>query len=197
MDAGKFIYFKSFSLSADGAPFYVPLAGEFFLCSKADYAFEMSMDGGNWFPMAQGLNFNISPGYKGLWFRATSGNETAIEFYSSNFRVADSRLSIIKDVTQSSLYVRTAPTFLVSGSAAVNPGSTITISGGYNDKIRKAVIITNLDPANGIDIQDSTGVTGGLIYATGQTTLETSDDVKLKNNTAGAINVAWLEIYYS
>jgi hypothetical protein len=196
MDAGKFIYFKSFTLPADGSPFYTPMAGEFFLCSKANFAFEMSLDGGSFFPMAQGLNFNISPGYKGLWFKATSGSDTAIEFYSSNFRVADSRLSIIKDVSQSSLYIKNAPTTTLAGSAAIAPGSTVTISGGNGGGLRKAVIITNMDAALGVDIQDSDGTTGGLIYATEKVTLETSDTIKIKNNNGVAVNIAWIEIYF-
>ena len=193
----NFVYSRSVVLAADGTPVYYPAAGQFFICTSATYEFELSLDGSTWVPWSAGLDFTWADGFSGIHFRATSGETTTLRYYAGLINIKDSRLSIIKDVSQSSLYMKDPPTFTIGDSTSLANGTGATIPGGYTGKQRRALRITNLSAAGQLTIQDADGNAAGAIAPGTWQEFLTSDTMKIQNDSGAAVSVAWLETYYS
>ena len=192
----NFLYFKNLTVPAglpgdNGEVQSYPVSGVYFICTSLDQPLEMSVDGGIWFPIEQGFTlYSDGEPFTQLYFRATTIKSATIKFYAGSMELRDSRMSIIKDVSQSSLFMKNAPTINVAGQAALDPGTDAAIVGGYNGQIRKSLMIFNLSAAGALSVQDGAGSLCGQVAAGGHVSFDSSDDFKIKNETAGALSVA-------
>ncbi|MEI6197621.1 MAG: hypothetical protein WCS42_25180 [Verrucomicrobiota bacterium] len=185
------------SIPADGSPVSRDITFRYFMVRTAKADFEMSFDGQSWFPMAQGEAIGpFEPAETKVWFRAIAG-AVDVEFRASSVANSNNRLNIIKDISQSSLYLKEPPTFAIGGNSDMANGTTAAIAGDYDGKQRRSLKIYNLSAAGQLTIQDADGNTCGAIPPGGNDEFLTSDTVKIRNDSGAVLSVAWMEIYYA
>jgi len=206
-----FISHKKLTLEKNGTYKNYNLTGQVFICTKASFIFEMQFNDGGWFHFDQGLQFNVAPDrFTSLTFRALNTDEdTDIEFYTGGAAFADARLNIIRDPNHYQILNSQAQTLLKPFAAAtIAAGATATFYGTGGSGVtqagalyayRKAIVVTNDDPDNDLEVYASAVAAGnriGTVFARQAWMLETSGDVIVKNETAAAIACRVCEIFY-
>ena len=187
------------NVSADPTPVRQDCTFTHMLVRTADYDFEMSLDGSSWFPMAQGEAFGPLPTKQDvIYLRSLNGNAQAITFRCSNVMNVNSRLNIIHDANQVlSVGAKIPATYMVCSNYNLAAGTEQNIIGVNAGNNRKDIIITNLDAASVLTVQNAVGGSGAVVWPQDNLPLETSDTVKIRNDTGAAIAVLILEIYYA
>jgi hypothetical protein len=221
-----FISHRRLTLPSAGEDMHVNVTGSIFHCKEASYPFEMAFNDGQYFQFDQGLNFDISPDlFTRLSFRAlNSGGSppeaTALEFYCGNAQIVDSRLNIVRDPDHYQIFAfELARTLLTIARTINKPFAAATIAagafatfygiGGVGAGLagapydyRRAIVITNNDPDADLEIYTrAAGPVPGdrlaTVFPRQAWTLETSDDLVVKNESAGAIACRICEVFYA
>lgn len=166
--------------------------GRVFVCIEASGRFRMNFNDGEFFdvPGRSGWALNPDDAFNRLQF--TADTDTTIEFYTGSF-----------------FYLPTVPPIQQAKTRAV-PKAVTTIAAGANIDLttipaglghRKAVIVTNNDPSVDLEIytKDAAGAwqPAATILHQQAWTIETSDDVRVNNPSAGVINLRIVELFYS
>jgi hypothetical protein len=205
-----YISHKKLTLDKNGTYSTVNITGQVFLCTKANFTFEMQFNDGGWFDFDQGLKFNVSPDlFTKMAFRAKNTDEhTELEYYTGGAEFSDARLSIIRD-----------PNKVIVNSESktlLKPFAAATIAAGVNVKFygtggagagqagaaylyRKAIIVTNNDPDSDLEVYKTEVDAAkriGTVFARQAWLLESSDDVCIKNETGAAIDCRVCEVFY-
>jgi len=206
-----FISHQKLTLDKDGTYKTANFTGQVFICSLATFTFEMQFNDSGWFQFDQGLQFNIAPDkFTKLAFRALNTTEdTQLEFYTGGAQLADARLNIIRDPNHYQILNSQSETRLKPFAAAtIAAGATATFygtggSGGTQAGVlyayRKAIIVTNNDPDNDLEVYVDAVAAGnriGTVFARQAWLLETSDDVVVKNETVADIACRVCEVFY-
>jgi hypothetical protein len=185
------------TLPADGTPVKQPASFNYFVCRKADSDFEMSFNGQDWFPMAQGEGFGpMGLLETTLYFRTIDGYEQTIQIRCSTMMNVNNRLNIIHDENQIlSVGTKLPATYLVPSNYVIPANGTQNIVGVNQGNQRKQIIVKNLDLNNAVGVGKA-GIVGDAIEPRDDWTLETSDTVQIINQSNAPISVAVLEVYY-
>jgi hypothetical protein len=207
-----FIAHKKLTLETDLTYRTIAVTGQVFICTLANYTFEMQFNDGGWFQFDQGLQFNVAPDrFTKLAFRALNITEaTQVEFYTGGAQLADARLNIIRDPNRYQLLQSLPPTRVKAFAAAsiaagadvkfYGTGGTSSTQAGVLYNYRKAIVVTNNDPLNDLEIFDCAGaVVGnrmGTVFPRQAWYLETSTDICVKNETGAAIACRVAEVFY-
>ena len=195
----SFIEFRKLTVKA-GQRKSVNIFGRVFVCSKASGSFRMNFNDGEFFDVkGAGGEWALvgEDRYSRLQF--TAETDTDIEFYGGNFFYHENVVIPI---------VKVAPTFTRvwlddDGNPTLAAGASVTLDdvpAGFT--YRKAIVVTNDDPALDLDIYarntgDATWRPAGVVFAKQCWILETSDELRIKNNGASDMNVRILELFYS
>ena len=219
-----FISHRRLTLPADGTEMHVNVTGSMFICKEASYPFEMSFNDGQYFQFDQGLTFDIKPDlFTRLSFRCMNEGgsppaATALEFYCGNAQIVDSRLNIVRDPDHYQIFAfELARTLLTIAKTIHKPFAAATIAAGafavfYGTggvgaglagalyDYRRAIVITNNDPDADLEVYTLVAGAPGdriaTVFARQAWTLETSDDLVVKNESAGAIACRVCEVFY-
>jgi hypothetical protein len=184
-------YLKDYTiqLTADGLDVNRDFVGSFLLCTYSSQKFEMSFDGQTFFTFNQGLRLK-DVSFKKLWFRALVGVDTTITIYVGDVQVDDSRLNIIHDANQVlSVGSKIPATYLKATNQVIGAGASLLLPGADNGNQRKDILIFNLDAAAVLTVQTALGATGAVVWPQDNLPLETSDTVKLQNDSGAGIAV--------
>ena len=186
------------------------ITGQVFLCTLANFAFEMQFNDGGWFRFDQGLRFNLTPDqFTKLAFRALNTDEdTAIEFYTGGAQFSDARLSIIRDPNKVIVNSQSKTLLKPFAAATIGAGANVKFYGtggggagqaGAAYLYRKAIIVTNNDTDNDLEVYKTEVDAAkriGTVFARQAWLLESSDDVCVANETGAAIACRVSEVFY-
>jgi len=137
-----------------------------------------------------------SPGgrqFHRLIFYDTSGADNSITFY-----VGDQDYTPNTVVNTGITSIRNAPTY-TKGQAIATLASlgVATFSGLDGVKVRKQIIVTNLDAANSLRVLDANNNCIGVVFAASAWTVETSGQVKVYNPNGAGVDYNVGQIFYS
>jgi hypothetical protein len=225
-----FISHRRLTLPTDGTEQQVNVTGSMFICKEASYPFEMSFNDGQFFQFDQGLTFDIAPDlFTRLAFRClqdqgvpTAPAPTALEFYCGNAQIVDSRLNIVRDPDHYQIFAfELARTLLTIAKTIHKPFAAASIgaglfavfygTGGVGPGLagapydyRRAIVITNNDPLNDLEVYtlgevDDAPAPGdriATVFPRMAWHLETSADLVVKNETAVPIACRVCEVFY-
>ena len=187
----SFIQFRKVAIKA-GKKLPVNIYGSSFACTVAPSRFQMSFNDGEFFDCRQGVEWRMPEGdfFNRLIFTADA--DTDIEFYAGSFFYHE---NVVVPVIQ------VAKTKAVPGPNSIAGGANVdleTTPAGLS--YRKAVVITNKDPAVDLDVKvkDGAGVyqIAGTVFHLQAWYLETSDNVRITNPGGAAVSVGIVELFY-
>lgn len=171
------------------------VTGAMFFCRSSTAQFWLNIDGGEDFPLEQGFAFRTPDG--NYWNNIVLKNRSATALQVTGY-IGSSLVTYAPPVEQINLAVKLAPTILRPNAATnLAAGATLTLAGTYLGKNRKQIVVTNLSAAGDLQILDSAGTVGAIAFPRSAWTIETSDTVKVKNNTGLLIDLQVLEIFYT
>lgn len=188
MIKSSWLSYKNLTIAGNGDR-VVNVTGSLFQCKDSTAQFEISYDGGEYFPMEGGLGFRLEPGdqFKELRFRNTSSDAITVSFYAGRLEVIDSRLGKSNSATYLTGHT----------STTINAGASIEFTGtNANGDPRKQIVVTNLAPSGDLRILDSDNNVAATVPAGQAWTVETGGSVQVKNPNAGAMNFNVAEIWY-
>lgn len=184
----RFIALKTILLAANEVREF-NIAGRYFRVKESTAPFSVQSDQGEFFDMEKGLGFGDEnhPNFNSLFFKNKSSTAALeVTFFVSNVPIDDSRVTYVATrpertytiFAEHSLVLGTPVALLNSNTRA---GKLIADSLAY-------VTIDNYHTSPGpVSIQDSTGVSGGTVYASGARQVVTSDVLYLEAEGATAI----------
>ena len=103
-------------------------SGEAFICTKGRGVFQVSFDGQSWSDWQKGLGAPIA--FNSLYFRSLPGAASAneIEFYNGTILVADSRLNVIDDTDEATIFTKPSGFTIVSVFAPAGPAEPVIVN---------------------------------------------------------------------
>lgn len=163
--------------------------GRTFVCLLAGAAFKVSFNGGEYFDMLQGARFTLQPNERFTLIKLLSDVAQEVTILTGNIDYDPPRT------------ITVAPTRAIPNASTIAAGASIDLTTAPSGtSYRKAVIISNNDPGSDLDIytQDASGAwqLAEIVLHTESKYLETSDAIRIKNNTAGTINLRVVEFFY-
>lgn len=200
---------KRFTLPAGGEN-TLNVTGNFVICTEAFGGFDLYLtENSDALPWNVGLSVRLQGDdfFDKLRFVNQSATlAVVVEVMVGIGDVIDSRLNIVRDrPTRLSLEVaktvtKSSATVSIAGGAFVALAGTDTVGSGRT--YRKCLLLTNNDPAVNLeivglaaDMTTETGVVASAIYGT-VTVIETSDNLKIKNNSGAAIACRICELFF-
>lgn len=171
--------------------------GRVFACTRTTGPFRMNFNDGEFFDIkGSGIEWALvgEDRYARLQFIAAA--DTTVEFYGGNFFWHENVVTPVIKVAQSKVKPpATNPTVINAAATLTLPGGVAAPGSGYG--YRKALIVTNIDPALDLDVLDSADNIVGTVFFRQANVFETSDTLKLKNNNGSAMTVRVMEIFYA
>ena len=160
--------------------------------------FEMRFDDLPWFPANMGLRFTLPGGdtYKELHFRNPNAKDITIEFYCGTVETADSRLSIVRGRLVGVMH---GPSVWTAHSQTIGAGATVDLTAAhpvFPTYLRKATIVTNMDPAVDLEILDADDAVLDTVLFRSTKLYESSSGIQIKNNTAAPVVCRANQIWY-
>jgi len=189
----SFINHRSITVPA-GGKVRVEVGGRVFYCQAATAPFEMEYDDNGFFPVrGTGVQWSLA-GVDERFRRLVFKSDVAqtIEFYTGQFSIFE---NVVVPVIQ------VAKTFARPGVTSIAATTNVdleTVPAGR--KYRKSIVVTNNDPAVDIEIymKDAAGAyqLAATVFFRQAWYLETSDAIRVRNASAGAVNCRILELFY-
>lgn len=162
-----------------------------FSCAVASAEFQISFDGGEYFPMQQGWTVDNRPNlFSQITFYNPTGTAITVTFYagaSAMFYSPPTTMAVIKN----------APTYVKAGAYSIGAGETFDFNGLDGVKVRKQIIFTNLDDSVDLDVLDAAGSGCATVFPRSAWTVEASGKVSLKNNNGDDVTIRVAEIFYA
>lgn len=188
-------------LPAGGQLVQVNVAGSVFLCAEVTgtaLPFEMQMDSLPFIPMTQGLSVRLKGGdeFRQLTFRNPTSSEITVEFYAGSALIEDARLNIVRG---RSAPVMHAPCVNTAHSTTIAAGAALDLTGAHPVHprfLRKATIVTNMDPAVDLELTNAAGDNLATVFWRTSFLLESSEGVKVKNNSASPVVCRACQVWY-
>jgi hypothetical protein len=183
------------SKSVTLAPYQVlPMAvsGLVFSCAQASAQFQVSFDGQGFIPMQQGWTYGPSPTpFTSLIFANNTGVQITVSFYAGASPLNYSPPTTLALVTG-------APTYSKGGGiVAIGAGATVAFNGVDNGKTRKQFLLTNMDAAAALYIQDANANVVLPVFAGESKTVELSGMCKVNKPNGAPVNAVVGEIFYA
>lgn len=171
--------------------------GRTFVCVRAAAGFQMQFNNGKYFDCRNGAEWYLNPDERYNLLKFLSDVDQTVELLTGNFFYHENVVTPLSSVAQT-LVKKTYDPVLTSPIAA---GATYTCPGagaaGSGLAYRKHFILTNLDPDADLDVLDSSNNPRITAIARRAIVLETSDTLKIKNNTGASIAFRLCEIFYA
>lgn len=188
-----FISHRKITITAN-QPLTINGGGRVFWCTAAQAPFEMGYDSNPLFPIeGAGVTWALPAAderFTKLTFKSDVTQE--IEFYYGNFLAFGNQVVPVIKVAKT--YARPG----VTSIAATTNVDLTTVPAGRS--YRKSIVVTNLDPAVDLEIhmKDSAGVfqPAATVFFRQAWYLETSDDIRVRNASAGTVNCRIVELFY-
>lgn len=153
--------------------------------------FTVSFDGQAPVPCAAGLQIPSDNEFANIIFTDLSGGGVAVTYLVSAKPVAFYP-------PQTSVITKDAPTYTKASSGQpLAGGASLNYTGLDGTKVRKQIVVTNLDAANPIYIYDGAPGPGAVVYPQRSWTIATGGIVKVTNPNGAGVNVFVLETFYS
>lgn len=181
------------------------VTGRFLIVTDCDgnegLPFDVALDEGSSFPMNTGLKVELPSPDSFSKVTITNPLEDAItvEFYTGSILVEDLRLNIIRG---RSAPVMQAESVCTSASTTIAAGATLdltdetTFPPPHPKYLRRATIITNMDAGSDLDIYNADNQLLTSVFFRTVLNWESSDPVKIKNNTGADIIVRVAQSWY-
>lgn len=168
------------------------VAGTVFSCAAADATFQVSFDGQAFIQVQQGWTYGPSPAaFKQLVFQNLTAVQVTVTFYAGAtpmFYSPPTTLALVTD----------APTYAKGGGiAAIGAGAVVPYTGLDGAHRRKQIMVTNLDAAAALYLQDGNGNILLPIFAGESKTLAISGSCKLSNPNGAPVSAVVGEVFYS
>lgn len=184
----SWLTFKTVTLAAQSVRIE-NVTGSVFICRDATAQFKMGFgDRSEYFPMQGGMGFRLEAG--DYFSRITLQNDTneaiTLTYYLGQTEVLDYRLGRSN-----------ASTYLTGwAETSLDAGATESFAGTSGDDYRKAIVVTNLDGSSDLQILDSSDQVAATIPPGTAWTIECGGTIKVKNPSAGTVNVNVAQIWY-
>lgn len=178
------------------------VTGVYFLVAEQEggdgQKFQVAIDDDPFFPATLGLKFNVQPGnsFSKLRFRNETAAEMTIEIYAGTIEGEDMRLNIVRGRAAPMMNAETVITTHSAAIAATTAVDLTVVSPPGAKYIRKATIITNMDPASDLDIRDASDAVIASVFYRQAFLLESSQAVKVYNPTASPITARIAQVWY-
>jgi hypothetical protein len=171
--------------------------GRTFVCVSAAAGFAMSFNNGKYFDCRNGVEWSMNPDERYNLLKFRSAIAQTLSILTGNFFYHENVVTPVASVAQT--FIKTAyDPVLVNPIAA---GASYSVSGtgasGSGLGYRKHFILTNLDADLDLDVLDSADSLRGTVFARQANVFETSDTLKIKNNSGQPIEFRLMEIFYA
>lgn len=177
---------------AAGAVEPVTLKGRNFYVVFSPVDIEIKRPGSEWATYPQSTGLDVLPDgdeFERLEVRNPSVGTITVVLWIGGPLFRDARAAIIEPRTE----------FAASATVSIANGAFVDFSGvpsGLRIR-RKAINVTNNDPALDLQIRDAAGNIGLLVFAKTSITLPISEFVRIQNAAGGPIAVALSEIWWT
>lgn len=177
------------------------VTGMYFMISElqsgTELQFLVSIDELPFFPATLGLKFTLPPGnaFSKLRFRNPTTTDMVVEFYAGTVEGEDMRLNIVRGRATPFMHAET----VISGhSSTIAAGAEVDLAGTAPSPkyIRKATIISNMDPAVDLDLLNDADEMFDVCLFRQSKLIESSDNITVKNNTAAPVVCRIAQIWY-
>ena len=164
-----------------------------FSCAAATAPFNIAFDDGEFIPMQAGWTMDARPStFERIILQNTSAQAVTITFYAGNSQLLYSPVQTAAVISNAGTYTR--GTGIVQTTPNTFNGLDSTTFAGLT-KLRKQIVITNLDATNAITVQDGSGKQMAQIAA-GQVWTVESNATFVVINPYG-VNYCVGEIFYA
>lgn len=181
------------------------ITGEFIYCVESNIGFDFGLDDDRPIESDIGIEYRQEPGEAFTKIRVKNNDATATlncSFLYGYGKIEDRRLVPVAG-RRVGILVENFPTEAVASATVSLPASTGTIT--FNgiptgtQRERKALIVTNQEAAGGnnLNVVDSSGNVGMVIFPQQSIIIETNDELEITNTSGGAITCKFLEIWYT
>lgn len=201
-DAGAFCKHYPFTIKTGGEEKQVNAAGNFFICADVTgdgQPFQMSWDNEPFFDWNMGLKYVMPPGtyFSKLRFKNTlQAADIFCQMYIGSGNVDDARLTIVRGRAAP---VMNAETIKTAHSTTLGAGATLDLTAAHPTfprYIRKATIVTNMDPAVDLEIlTPGDAVMDSVLFRTTKL-YEESEGIKIKNNSGAGVVLRAVQFWY-
>lgn len=170
--------------------------GRTFVCIGAALGFQMSFNNGKYFDCRKGVEWNLNPDerYNTLKFRSAAAQ--TLDILTGNFFYHENVVTPVSSVAQTRIKRDYDPVLAIPIADAATYECPGTGASGSGLSYRKHFILTNLETDLDLDVLDDDDNLRGTVFARQANVFETSDDLKIKNNSGGPINFRLMEIFY-
>lgn len=164
----------------------------FVTCLAATGAFKISLDGGPLEHFEAGIGFKSFEGFNSLRLVNESGSAIVVQLAMGKGDIQDNRVVISGEINTA----QAMPDVFTSGSPIACPNGASTQIAAANP-LRREIILTNEDASATVRIVPSGAATAGQGLPLGPSqsaTLQSSAAVFIRNDSGGAVSVAWAEL---
>lgn len=169
----------------------VAVTGQYFACPSASTDFNLSIDGGPFQKIKAGTGFPTEQPFTKVLIADISGAGVSLTIFTGAKGVTYQAPVVNTQVTNAPTYTKSA------ASQPLANGGLLNFIGLDGTKVRKQIIVTNLDATHALLILDKSGTEMGQVFA-GQTwTVEVSGLIKVGNSSGASIQLDVGEIYYA
>jgi hypothetical protein len=183
--------YKSITLAAmEVRP--VSVTGSVFSCLTATLQFFASFDGGPFIPLQGGLQIDNRPGlFNSVILQNRSLVPLTLTFYCGTCAVTYSPITVNVTTTEAATYAKG------HGIIAIGAGASLIYNGVDGGNTRKQFILTNLDGAVMLYIQDANANLLLPVSAGESKTMAISGVCSVYNPNGGPVNCVVGEIFYA
>ena len=186
---------NSRTLSSTGEAVQISEGGQFLLITKVSTGdqFEIRIDSNQWIPCWLGWKWILAEGeyFKSVEFRSVGASANMdIECVQGTGDFSDSRLNMVRGQVTNFMdgaTVLSGHSQTIAGGATVDLSDSVTYPPPVDGYLRKATIITNMDPASDLELLNSAGEVLNSVLYRSNFLMESSDPIKIKNNTGSGI----------
>ena len=201
-DRNSFLKFYPVTLKTGGEPKTIAAAGNFFICADVTgdgQPFEMSWDSEPYFDFNMGLDYSLSPGdsFSKLTLKNTrQSSDIVAQIYVGSGKLTDGRLNIVRGRAAPIMHAEVVTT---AHGDTLAGGAALDLTAGhptFPKYVRKATIVTNMDPAVDLEILDSAdAILDSVLFRTTKL-YEMSTGIKIKNNSGAPVVFRAMQIWY-
>lgn len=186
----RFIEPHELTLADDGVK-TIEAYGRYFFVNESSAKFLMSVNGSKYFPISMGQGFDLSDSdrFNKLTFKRPAGwpDEITADIITSDCHIFDARLSIVRGRMTPFMQAESVWT---PHSATIAAGTALDLTGAHptDDRyLRKATIVTNMDPAVDLEILNSADAVLDTVFFRSTKLYEVSQGIKVKNNSGAPV----------
>jgi hypothetical protein len=159
-----------------------------FYVIDASGEFLVKTDNSSQVPFKQGQGRTFVSDFNRLELENISSNPISIRLWVGNGEYKDQRFQLLESSTE----------FIASPVSSI-AGAVSEVFNGVplvNQITRKAIIVSNNDSSNNLELRDESGNSGVIVFPKTSVMIPTSDYVEVYNPTGGAIATRISEIWY-